>query len=313
MSTAGSEGKRNDPPPVEMVSKDGITYRIRQLTEVSQILPRLEKDRVFAAYAICQLEPECFPHTTWYVAEGEDGEALVMHGTGSLRGSLNRFGSDLFCMGDPAALEAILTLHPGPRYKSRLWAQVEHGPVLNRHFHLVEVSPKLLLYRNVQNQPVLDNRVRRLTGDDHKEVNRLFRAGGGSLGLYRRELIDHGVWYGLFEGQRLVALASYESVSPTYGLALSGRFLTHPNYRGKRYGNLADAGRLREAARIYPLAVSTIEAGNVASARASSRAPTGAGIEAGQILESRAYRRDPVGLASLIRRVLAQRRAKRSA
>ena len=74
----------NDPPPVEVVRKDGVTYRIRRLTEVSQILPRLEKDRVFAAYAICQLEPERFPHTRWYAADGGSGEALVMSGTGEV-------------------------------------------------------------------------------------------------------------------------------------------------------------------------------------------------------------------------------------
>ncbi len=43
----------NDPLPVEVVTKNGVTYRIRRLTEVSQVLPRLEKDRMFAAYAIC--------------------------------------------------------------------------------------------------------------------------------------------------------------------------------------------------------------------------------------------------------------------
>ena len=114
MSTAGSEGKRNDPPPVEMVSKDGITYRIRQLTEVSQILPRLEKDRVFAAYAICQLEPECFPHTTWYVAEGEDGEALVMHGTGSLRGKPKPFRFGPLLHGRPCGSRGYSDPPPWP-------------------------------------------------------------------------------------------------------------------------------------------------------------------------------------------------------
>ena len=72
----------NAPPPVEVVTRDSVTYRIRRLTEVSQVLPRLEKDRVFCAYALCQLEPERFPHTRWYVADGEDREALVMSGTG---------------------------------------------------------------------------------------------------------------------------------------------------------------------------------------------------------------------------------------
>ncbi len=135
----------NDPPPAEVVTKDGVTYRIRRLTEVSQILPRLEKDRAFCAYAICQLEPERFPHTRWYVAEGEGGEALVMHATGSLRGSLYGFGADLFCVGHAQALDAIVSLHPGPRYVSRLWAQVEHGPILKRHYFVLRGSPLLFL------------------------------------------------------------------------------------------------------------------------------------------------------------------------
>ncbi len=65
----------NDAPPAEVATKGDVTYRIRQLTEASRVLPRLERDRVFCAYAICQLEPERFSHTTWYMAEA----ALACH------------------------------------------------------------------------------------------------------------------------------------------------------------------------------------------------------------------------------------------
>ena len=193
----------NDPPPAEAVPKNGVTYFIRHLTEVAQILPRLEKDRLFCVYAICQLEPERFPHTRWYVAEGEAGEALVMHGTGSLRSSLYGYGADLFCMGDPGALDVVLSLHPGPRYVSRLWAQVEHGPILRRRFRLVDDYPMALNRSGSEEEGPVEPPVQRLTGDDIGEVNRLYRACGGSLGRYRRELIERGLWYGIYEDGRL--------------------------------------------------------------------------------------------------------------
>ena len=304
----------NDPPPTEVVSKDGVTYRIWRLTEVSQILPRLEKDRAFCAYAICQLEPERFPHTRWYVAEGEGGEALVMHATGSLRGSLYGFGADLFCMGESAALDAMLSLHPGQRYLSRLWAQVEHGPVLKRHLRLVEDGPKLLIRDRSEEVGAIDPPAVRLTGADIGEINRLFRSGGGSLGLYRRELIDRGHWYGWVEDGRLVAFLSYETVSSSCGIAIHGRGLTHPEYRGRHYiRDLLATARGRDSSAKYPMRVFTVDPANAAMMRRRSRPRPGLITEdVGEVLETRAYRRDPVGLVSLIRRVLARRKARKS-
>ena len=302
----------NDAPPLEVVSKDGVTYRIRRLTEVSQILPRLEKDRVFCAYAICQLEPGRFPHTRWYVAEGEGDEALVMHGTGSLRRSLYGFGADLFCMGDLASLDAILSLHPGPRYKSRLWAQVEHGPILKRHFRLVEDGPKLLMQEYREEVGAIDPAIVRLTGVDIGKINRLFRAVGGSLGLYRRELIDRGHWYGWVEDGRLVAVTSHETVSPSHGIAIYGRGLTPPEYRGRHHiRDQLSIALKRDTSAKYPMRLSTVDPANAAMMRRVIRTrPLRDTEEAVQVLESRAYRRGVVGLASFIRRVLARRRAR---
>ncbi len=219
------------------------------------------------------------------------------------------FGADLFCMGDPAALEVILSLHPGPRYV-RLWAQVKHGPILKRHFHLVHDSPVLLI-RSSSGAEVgpIEPPVRRLTGADIREINRLFRCEG--VGLYRAAFIDRGLWYGYFEDGLLVAVSSYETVSPTYGVALGGRALTHPNYRGRHYiRDLLYASKHRGASQLYRLRVDTVDPANQAMMRRRSR--LGRSPPVGQGLEGTAYRRDPVGLASLIRRFFARRRARRS-
>ena len=308
------------PLPVEVVRKDGATYRIRRLTEVSQILPRLEKDRVFCAYAICHLEPERFQHTRWYVAEGDTGEALVMHGTGSLNGGLYGYGADLFCMGESAALDAILSLHHGPRYVSRLWAQVEHGLVLKRHLLLWRDSPFLLYGRHGGRDPNLgpdDNPARRLTSADIGEINRLRRA-AGSFGVLRGKLIDQGDSWGIYEDGHLVALNYGEIRSPIYGVMVGGRLDVHPAYRGRRYADLLLYAWLRDPSNknAKTLIVNTVDPMNPAAVQLRQRRIKDGVItreSEKEVLATSAFRRDPVGLASLVRRVMARRRAKRGA
>jgi hypothetical protein len=68
----------------------------------------LEPERVFAAYGLAQLAPRLFPLVRCYYAEREDGEGLVLHSAGGL-------GDAMLTAGNPAAVEAILSLHRGPR------------------------------------------------------------------------------------------------------------------------------------------------------------------------------------------------------
>ncbi|MFQ5880006.1 MAG: hypothetical protein ACE5IZ_07545, partial [Dehalococcoidia bacterium] len=134
----------------KVTTKDGRTYYIERLTDPAVILSLLEPKRAYAAYAICQLEPERFPYTRWYLAKGDAGEALVMHSLGSLESNLWGYGAGLFCMGDPAALDALLSLHPGPRFVQAK-AQMEHLTVLKRHFRLRSEEPVMLHLRTIAN------------------------------------------------------------------------------------------------------------------------------------------------------------------
>ena len=73
------------------------------LTERSEILAYLEMDRLYAGYAIGDLEPGMWEQSTWAVAK-QDGriEALVLHFTGLSLPAL-------LLMGRTEGLEAILT------------------------------------------------------------------------------------------------------------------------------------------------------------------------------------------------------------
>ena len=73
-----------------------------ELTDKSQILAFLETDRLYAAYAIGDLEPKMFAQSTWAGAE-QDGrtEALALYYTGLEPPAL-------FLMGNADGLRAIL-------------------------------------------------------------------------------------------------------------------------------------------------------------------------------------------------------------
>ena len=117
----------------------------------------------------------------------------------------------------------------------------------------------------------------------------------------------------IVQGQdgHLVALNSADANSPTHGMLLHGRTLVHPKYRGRHYLDLLRTARLRDTSKTYPLHVGTQDTRNEGVQRVlARRGKISTGV--GQVLETRAYRRDPVGLASLIRRVLARRRAMRA-
>ena len=289
-------------------SKDGSTYQVQRLTEVSEILPRLEPERAYAAYAICQLEPHRFPHTRWYLAQGDSGEALLMYATGSLRGPYLGFGADLFCLGDPAALDVILRLHPGPRFVG-IWAQEEHRPVLRRHFRLVHDTPYVLIRWFTPQDPwSAEAPIRRLTGADVGQINRLLRSGSyPRLAFYRRRCIDSGLWHGAFEGDRLVCVDGTEALSPTYGVAITGPALTHPKYRGRGYLKALYYVHIQEIVKGCPLVVGPTHPDNAPMlhiAAVMGMAPTI------KVLVPVGFRRLTRGPGSIVRRFLARRQAR---
>jgi RimJ/RimL family protein N-acetyltransferase len=286
-------------------SAQGVTY-IPRLTEVSEILPRLEVDRIYSAYAICQLEPDRFPYTCWYRAEGDTGEALVMHSLGSMESNLWGYGAGVFCKGDPSALDVLLSLHPGPRFV-QLKAQMEHLPVLKKHFRLRSEKPNVLKFRTTAVDVEAKGGIRPLNGDDIGAINRLYRSGKFlRLRGYRRQLVERGGWYGLFEDGRLVSLSGSQAFSPTYGVAFGGYRFTHPAYRNQGLATAVVNARDWNLFEKCSLHVAATDPANGPSMRVSEKL----GAEfVGHVIDTPAFRRDLLGLKSLVRRIQARRQA----
>ena len=208
-----------------------------KLTDKVQILAYLETDRLYAAYAIGDLEPELFAECTW-IGASEAGrvQALALHYRGLEPPAL-------FLMGETGGLRAILAGAPWAE-RVYLTCRAEHL-AMTREFCAwdeVESMWRMALQRT-RFRPAEGDWVR-LTPAHADELVKLYALGGGPA--YSVAQLEHGVFCGTFVDRRLVAVAGTHLVSPTYGVATVGNVFTHPGYRGRGYGTAVTSAVVAE-------------------------------------------------------------------
>jgi len=280
-------------------------YRVEPLTDPEAIRPLLERQPAHAAYALAHLEPRLFPRSFWWhavslaaagsVPAPAGGEALVMHARTGL-------GPSLVALGTPQALDAILRLHPGPFYTFATF-QVEHAAVARRHFSLSRRGASLRMSVSRETFRPADGAARRLTSRDLADVDDLQRSEG--FGFHSGAALDGGVYYGVYSGGRLVAMAGTHVVAPEVGVAIVGNVVTHPRYRRRGYGAAATGAVTAALLETCSLVLLTVEERNESAQRVYQRLGY---REECRLIESGARRKDALGLASLLRRWLARRR-----
>jgi ribosomal protein S18 acetylase RimI-like enzyme len=150
-------------------------------------------------------------------------------------------------------------------------------------------------------QPV-DGAARRLRGRDLGDVDDLQRSEG--FGFHSAAALDDGVYYGVYEAGRLVAMAGTHVVAPEVGVAIVGNVVTHPCFRRRGYGTAATGAVTATLLETCPFVLLTVEERNETALRVYQRLGY---REECRLIESGARRRDAFGLASLLRRWLARR------
>jgi GNAT superfamily N-acetyltransferase len=275
-------------------------FTIERVQEARLLREWLAGERAYAAYAIAQLEPHRFRRSEWYTASGPEGRrGLVLHSASGL-------GRALFVHGDPDAVDAILGLHPGARF-SFASLRPEHLDAVRRYFVMTRGQ---LMYRMAVApdcfQPAGDGAVR-LRGADVSAINRLYSIEGGPT-AYRPAHVEEGVYYGLWDGGRLIAIAGTHAVSAAEGVAVVGNVFTHPRYRSRGYSTIVTSAVTRELLERCPLVVLTVEASNEPAIRVYRRL----GYRTACTLhESPLIRKEPAGILSAGRRLLAGWRGRR--
>jgi len=286
------------PLPRQIAARAYSEYLVRPIRDRAEIRSLLEPQRPYAAYALGQLQPRLFARSAWWLARGAGGQALLLHSGGGL-------GNALYAQGTVDALEAAQRLHPGPRY-TFLTCELHHLDTIRRHFDLPDHNAVLRMLVDRETFRDAPDDVRRLSGRDVREINRLYRA-DGSPAFYSAQNIDDAVYYGSFEGGRLVAVAGTHVISYEDEIAVAGNVFVHPKYRRRGLSTMVTGAVTRHLLGSCREVVLSVDPGNTAAVRAYLRLGY---REVGKLIEGAATRRD-IGLIAFARRRIAKLRGRR--
>lgn len=282
------------------VARQRLDYVVQPLTDPQAIRAVLAPRVEYTAYALGQLEPSLFPRTRWYYARGTTGTGLVLHSRGGL-------GDATFVMGDPDAVLAILTIHPGTA-QTYATCQPQHLEVLRRVYRLATQQPMIRMgVERGSFVPVDGLETVALTGFDIRKLNSLYGSEGGPS-YYVPEHIDSGVYRGVVRDGRLVAAAGTHVVSRHEGVAVVGNVFTHPSYRGHGYATAATSAVTETLLEYCDHVVLTVDPNNTPAVAAYARLGY---REVCHLVEASAARRDPSGVGSTLRRIRAAIRGRR--
>ncbi len=220
-------------------------YTVRQTTDKDEIAAFLNRDRLYAGYALCDLEEEYFRACQWYLASDAQGEA---------RGLAMEFGRlnpvVLFLMGEPEAVRAPLEQELTPGF-IQLTARQEHLSALAQRYRLRHVREMLRMtvskadFRLAREQ----ERAERLTLSDLPELNRIYRmAAASAFAAYQ---LDSGIFYGIKVNRRLVSTAGTHVFSPSQRIVAVGNVFTHPDFRGRGFAQAVTGAVTAEALRLF--------------------------------------------------------------
>ena len=202
-------------------------------TDRSLIKGFLDRDRIYAAYALADLEDREAARSRWGIArQGDEVVSLVLEYGGPSP-------QPLFITGRDDGVEAILrdVITPSIAYVACLPGSVravetryrlEHGPQMVRMWVDKETF-----------RPVFDPGVEPLEPSDAGELNRLYRLGFGSW--LAPQAVAEGIYRGIRVNGRLVAAAGTHVIGRTARIAVVGNVLTQPEFRGRGYAQATTA------------------------------------------------------------------------
>ena len=215
------------------LDRTGTRVVAETTTDRELIRSFLDRDRIFSAYALADLEDRDSSRARWGIARsGDDVIALVLEYGGPAP-------QPLFIIGRDDGVEAILrdVVRPSIAYVACLPA---NQAAVERRYRL-EPGPQMvrMWVDKTTFHPVVDPGVERLVPTDAGELNRLYRLGFGSW--LPPQAIANGVYYGIRVNGRLVAAAGTHVIGRGARIAVVGNVLTQPEFRGRGYAQATTA------------------------------------------------------------------------
>jgi ribosomal protein S18 acetylase RimI-like enzyme len=218
-------------------------WSVNRLTDKAQILSFLESDRLYAAYAVGDLEPGMFEDCTW-IGAGREGRLQSL--------ALDYRGLDfpvLFLMGETDGLRAIFE-DEGVSCPERAYftCREEHLAMTHESYAWDAVIPMwrmvLRLARFRSTFTGVRDDCAQLSAADSGRLRALYALGGA--GAFNPRQVRDGVFYGIVVGGQLVATAGTHLVASTYSVAAVGNVFTHPEHRRRGYATAATSAVVAE-------------------------------------------------------------------
>jgi ribosomal protein S18 acetylase RimI-like enzyme len=258
----------------------------------------LERDRLFAAYALCDLEDREFARTRWGIATIDDeAVALAMEYSGPTP-------QPMFLSGRSDAIATLLkdVIRPRAAYVS---AATEVLPAVTHSYRVEPGPPMIRMWVDRATFQPSPASVERLLPVEVNELNRLYQLGFAAW--LPSAAVAEGVYFGIRVNGTLVAAAGTHVVSRDARLAVVGNVLTHADHRGRGYAKAVTSAVTAELLRFCDEVVLNVRSDNPPAIAAYRHL----GYVEHCRFEERLIRRTGSPLADLtapIRRLFAQRR-----
>jgi ribosomal protein S18 acetylase RimI-like enzyme len=225
----------------------------RATTDRALLRSFLEQDRLYAAYAICDLEEREFSRTRWGLAwDGDVPVALVLEYSGPTP-------QPLFVMGRVDGIEVILRDLIRPRV-AFVAAPADVLPAVETAYR-VDPGPSMVrMWVDRATFRPYPATVQRLLPVEIGDLNRLYQLGFASW--LPAATIAEGVYYGMRVNGQLVAAAGTHVISRSARLAVVGNVLTHADFRGRGFATAVTGAVTAELLRTCDQVVLNVRADN---------------------------------------------------
>jgi ribosomal protein S18 acetylase RimI-like enzyme len=245
---------------VAVGSRSGLV--VRSTTDRVALREFLERDRLLAAYAICDLEDREFARTRWGIAmQGREPVAVCME-----YGGLTP--QPMFVMGDNDGVAAILRDVVRPR-AAYVAAKAESLPAVASAYRIEPGPPMIRMWVDHARFQPAPSPVQRLLPVEVGDLNRLYQLGFAAW--LPSNAIAEGVYFGIRVNGRLVAAAGTHVISRQARLAVVGNVLTHSEHRGRGYAQAVTSAVTAELLRYCDDVVLNVRSDNPPAIQAYTR------------------------------------------
>jgi len=226
---------------------------VRAVTDRAMLRVFLERDRLFAAYALCDLDDREFSRTRWGMAfEADDPIALVLEYAGLAP-------QPLFVMGELEGISAILRELIRPRV-AYVATATETLPAIERHYRVDPGPGMVRMWVDRTTFRPYPGAAGRLLPAEIGDLNRLYDLGFTTW--LPPSAIGEGVYYGIRARGQLVAAAGTHVISREARLGVVGNVMTHQDFRGRGYAKTTTSAVTQELLRFADQVVLNVRADN---------------------------------------------------